>query len=164
MFWPSRSVAASLLDDPSAKRNNHPDLFGDRNEFAGRHQTARRMMPSQQRLAAGYGLGPGINLRLIIEFELPVDDRAPHVVLKKAPLLKPRVHRGLEKTAGVASVRFGAVHRGARAAACSGPPISLCNTTNSHPRGTSRWPHGHARCLQIARARSPRSSICVTWA
>src|ERR1700722_1468795 len=111
MFWPSRSVAASLLDDPSAKRNNHPDLFGDRNEFAGRHQTARRMMPSQQRLAAGYGLGPGINLRLIIEFELPVDDRAPHGVLKKAPLLKPRVHRGLEKTAGVASVRFGAVHR-----------------------------------------------------
>ena len=71
---PGRGVATGLLDDPGAERDDDADLFGDGDEIVGRHQAARRVAPSQQRLAAGDGLGPGVDLRLVVEFEFLVRD------------------------------------------------------------------------------------------
>ena len=69
------------------------------------------MTPAQQRLAACDGLGLGVDLRLIVEFEFLVCDRAPQIELQQTSLLNARVHRQFEEAIGVAALRFGPVHR-----------------------------------------------------
>ena len=53
----------------------------------------------------------GVDLRLIVEFELLVCDRAPQIELQQTSLLNARVHRQFEEAIGVAALRFGPVHR-----------------------------------------------------
>src|ERR1700678_1684847 len=103
MPWPSRGLAASLPDDPGAERDDYADLFGHGDEIVRRHQAARGVTPAQQRLAACDGLGLGVDLRLIVEFEFLVGDRAPQLELQQTPFLNAGVHRVFEEAIGVAA-------------------------------------------------------------
>ena len=55
---PLRVLARELLEHPVADRLDQPHLLGERDELAGRHQAAVRLLPSHQRLDRMHGRRP----------------------------------------------------------------------------------------------------------
>jgi len=51
---PGGRLAAGLAQDPLAHFHDQAALFGERNEIAGRDETAHRMQPARQRLEADH--------------------------------------------------------------------------------------------------------------
>jgi len=106
-------LLASFAQDPLANRNNEAAVFGDRHEVGRTDEPALRMLPADQRFGAGQRSGFEIDLRLVVEQELALGERAMQADFDPLPLDGPCVR--FEELKNVPATFLGVVHRGVRA-------------------------------------------------
>src|SRR5207247_9745724 len=75
LVLPAAQLCASRADDPCADRDDRARGLGKADEAIGREQSARRMLPAQQRLNAGDRAAPELDQRLVVEEELFARER-----------------------------------------------------------------------------------------
>ena len=113
MKWPARCQPAhsreGLFQYPIGELADHAGLLGEGDERVRNEQAASRVPPTHERLDATDSLGGGVDLRLIVETELPVVDRVRELACK----LEAGNARALEVVAVApysTAVRFCLVH------------------------------------------------------
>ena len=84
---PAAHLATGLAQHPVADRHDEAGFFGDRNERVRRHQTARRMAPADQRFGAAHAVRRDVDLRLVVQLELTLFERAAQVVLQRQTIV-----------------------------------------------------------------------------
>ena len=94
---PRGHLRARGLDDPVAERVDQAEAFGERDEEVGADHAAHRMMPAQQRLDAADHVPARVDLRLIVQFELPAIDGLAQVVDEVELVGHVAVHVRLEQ-------------------------------------------------------------------
>src|SRR5678816_979575 len=90
-------------------RHDRAVFFDDRYEPVGRDETKGRMMPSQQRLEAGYSSRYEVNDRLVDEPELITGERVGKLALEAASLGRGLSHLRLVGDAVAAAGGLGPV-------------------------------------------------------
>ena len=90
----------------------HSSAIG--HELRGRHESALRMTPADERLGADDRAGLQIHLRLVVQHELLPLEGAAQAALERLPLDGADVHVRLEELIVVAPAVLGVVHRGVR--------------------------------------------------
>ena len=86
-------------------------FLDDRNELAGRHPPAHRMVPARQRLEAGDFAGDHGNDGLVVDLDRVVRHRRAQIELDETTDLNLGVHRPLEGAPVAPPVAFGGVER-----------------------------------------------------
>ena len=69
--WPAGRPRAG----PSGQRHDQPGLLGERDELAGSEQSARRVLPANERLEAGDAAQVQVHDRLVVQDQFLVLDR-----------------------------------------------------------------------------------------
>ncbi|MCY1486039.1 hypothetical protein D9M68_196770 [compost metagenome] len=108
---PASRLAAGFAQHPLADRQDCTALFGEWNEFAGRHHAAFGMMPAQEHLVADDDAGHHRLLHLVVQSKLLLVDGIPEIVGKCAPLAGSLVHRNLVEADGLVERGLRPVHR-----------------------------------------------------
>ena len=92
-------LAAGLFEDPLSQRHDKTCLLGERDELLGGDEAALVVVPPRQGLDAHDAAGFEVELRLVVEHELPALDGPPEVVLKR------NLHAGLATSSSSPSTR-----------------------------------------------------------
>ena len=108
---PLRHLPAGLADRPQADLLDQSALFGQRDELRRRNLAEHRVVPARQRLDAMDGAVAGPDLRLIVQLQRVVGDRAAQRRAVLQPLLGEPVHVGAEEAERGAAGLLGLVHR-----------------------------------------------------
>ena len=108
---PGAELPGGALEHEQAKLDDQPGLFGDGDEFGGRHPAQFRMVPARQRLEAGDGAVVEPHDRLVEDGDLVALDRAAQIGFDRQPVGLARAHRRLEHFDAVAAAALGVIHR-----------------------------------------------------
>ena len=111
---PGRELDTGLMQDPVAERQDKAGFLRQRDELAGRDESALRMQPAHQCFGADHA-ARRIHLRLIVKNQLVLEHGLAQIDLHVRPRLDRILHRRIEETQGVAPGRLGLVHRRVRA-------------------------------------------------
>ena len=104
-------LAAGLLEDPAADRDDEASLFGEWDEAERRNHPALRVHPAQQRLDAVIGARREVDHRLVVNLELLELQSPLELGLQLEPLDDLLVHRRLEYSVAPFAVPLRHVHR-----------------------------------------------------
>ena len=104
---PGAALTQCRLQDPVSERPDEPRPLRHRNELVGKDQPAVGVLPAHERLDTGKGASADIHLRLEMEPQLILLDRAPQLSIQRD--LRRCVH-----------VQFGRIHRRAQIRALGG--------------------------------------------
>ena len=111
---PDRRLRAGFFQHPFADLHDQTRGFGQRDEFAGRHNAALGMHPAYQRFRADQAAARDFELRLVIQHQLAVAQRVAQAGFNAHALLHALVHvLAVEGDAavGVGVVALGPFHR-----------------------------------------------------
>ena len=72
----ARALAQRAVEHPAGQVGDQAGALGQRHELAGREQAARRVLPAHERLDADHRAGAQRDLRLVVQDELVLVDRA----------------------------------------------------------------------------------------
>ena len=111
MIGPCGRLGARCSQHPVAEFDNQPGVLSDRDEVGRRDHASLRMVPAQQRLAAGHLVAIEINHRLVVNLEAAVGERLTHIPFQRKPRFGFGIHRRLKEAIGSAAVSLGAIHR-----------------------------------------------------
>src|ERR1700689_4112614 len=89
---PIFGLFAGFAEHPDADGKNHAAVFRNRNKLRGRDETANRMRPADERLAASDVTGAQINFRLIVKREFLTLDGAAQTFFDGLALDGANVH------------------------------------------------------------------------
>src|SRR5205814_7830255 len=89
---PSLELGARRVQDPFADRDDEARLLRDRNELTRKEETARRVDPAQEGLAAGDRSPLERHERLVVEHELGAFQRVSEILLQGEQLERAGVH------------------------------------------------------------------------
>src|SRR5207237_7284767 len=89
---PRLRLAAGFKQHPFADVIEQAAFIGDRDEIVGRHETALRMPPADQGFRTVDPTARGVDLRRVVQFELPAAQRLMQVALEFDALLRHRAH------------------------------------------------------------------------
>src|SRR5437763_5847713 len=109
---PRLRLAAGFKQHPFADVIEQAAFIGDRDEIVGRHQAALRMPPADQGFRTVDPTARGVDLRLVVQFELPAAQRLMQVALEFDALLRHRAHSFGIALHVIAASFLGAVHGG----------------------------------------------------
>ena len=90
---PGGELAATFAQRPVAQRLDQVRLFGDRDELPGRDPASLGVAPAHQGFDAADPAARDIDLRLIMQLQLPPRDRGPQCVLELDALGRLASHR-----------------------------------------------------------------------
>src|SRR5256885_2148270 len=79
LLAPARALLERLLDDEERERPDEAGVLCDGDEDVGRDEAALRLLPADERLDAAHRAVGEPRLRLVVEHELAVLDRAPEL-------------------------------------------------------------------------------------
>ena len=108
---PGRQLPAGFVEHPGAERFDHARLLGDRNELERRDHAALRMLPADQRLDAAQLAVAPIDLRLVVDLELPFEQRRMQIAFEQHALAGHLVHARGEELEVVPPLLLGVIHR-----------------------------------------------------
>src|SRR3984893_3179957 len=111
MRRPGGGIHARLLQDPSSERQHQPARFRKRQELLRREKASRRMMPAHKRLHAAYATRPGIDYRLIMQFEFVLRYRLAQLVFHRLLCVCSLGQFGLEYAEIISSVGLRRIER-----------------------------------------------------
>ncbi len=107
---PGAELPRGALENEQAKLDDEPGLFGDGDEFIGRHPPQSRVVPARQRLEAGDGAVLKPHDRLIEDRYLFALERPPQIGFDRQPIRFARPHRRLEHFDPIATHALGVIH------------------------------------------------------
>ncbi len=105
-------MLARLLEHPRADRDDQAGLLGERDELARREQAPVGVLPAHQRLHPDQPAAGERQLRLEVDDQLVLDQRAAKVVLEVKASGGTLEHHVVEQRGAPAAGLLGAVHRG----------------------------------------------------
>ena len=111
MRGPGDCLFAGFRQHPLADLIDQAGIFRNRDKFCRRDHASFRVVPTQQRLEAGYAVIVEPDAGLKVDFELLVVDGLVKIHLELAPNLSPRVHVLVVKAKGLSSLRFDPIER-----------------------------------------------------
>src|SRR5690606_17334413 len=85
-------LPARASQHPFAELADEAGILGDRDESGRRDETAHRVPPAQQRFGADDSAARPIDLRLVVQLEPVLVERAAQTALEREPLYRSRVH------------------------------------------------------------------------
>ena len=154
IFGHGGGARAGLAQHPGAERHHQAGILGDRQKLARQDQALLRMAPAQQGLEADHRLGPGLDLRLVMELELAVWRRRA---------------RGRSRAPCAATARRPSPAR--RSGSCRGPRpwrraardrrASGDRRHGGHRRGSARTPMPAVRIRALSSISSGRARVSV---
>ena len=106
---PQAGLPAGLAQDPVAQRPDQARGLGQGDELAGHDQSALGMVPAHERFHPGEAPGRELELRLVVQHELPFRQRLAELALEPPARLRRLVHGGLEEMDAGAAVGLGPV-------------------------------------------------------
>ena len=83
---PLLDLAERLVEHELRDRVDQPGLLGQRDEVEGRHESARRVTPADQRLDARQRARAHVHLRLVVQHELALRDRTRQLGEQRQPV------------------------------------------------------------------------------
>ena len=89
---PARGLFAGAAQRNAPEFDDEPAFLSHRYEYRGRHAFAVGIAQAHQRLRADQAAGAQVNLRLKIEGQRPVGDRAAQVRVERLLFAPPRLH------------------------------------------------------------------------
>jgi hypothetical protein len=89
---PLRELAAGLVQDPGADRDDEPVALGERDEAQRPDGAVHRVAPAQQRLDAGELAGGQPDERLVDEVQLAIVERLAQAALELEALERAPAH------------------------------------------------------------------------
>ena len=89
---------------------NQTAFLGDGNELSRQYESALRVPPAYQRLDAAHLAGRDVDLRLIVQGQLALRERAAQLRFDLEALARESHDAGIEKSKGLAAVALGEVH------------------------------------------------------
>ena len=105
-------IGAGAIQHPLRHRHDLAGLLGERDEFAGHHQAARRMAPAHQRLDTDQVARSQVDDGLVVRLELPLLDGGGQLVFDAHAAARGAQHLGREHLRVTLAARLGRVHRG----------------------------------------------------
>src|SRR4029077_19008248 len=106
---------ACFVQDPPADRHNQATVFGDGHEHRRRDESTSRMATAYERLDSDNLSGLEIDLRLVVQHELPSFECAAQAAFEEMPLEGTDVHVLGEELVVVPPFVLCVVHRRVRA-------------------------------------------------
>ena len=111
---PAGCFRAGFHQDPVADLADQSGFLGDRDEVRRGDVTACGMFPANERFATNDALCLDVNEWLIMQLELPFEDRGAQVHFERMARLELQVHFTFEEAECPLSVELGAIKRDIR--------------------------------------------------
>ena len=108
---PLRDLAAHIIDDPAAERNDQADLLHVRQELHRAYQAATRMIPSNERFEPIDAFRIEPHDGLVIDLVLVAIHGLTDLGLQLQPGDGGRTHGHVEECIRTSAIRLGVVHR-----------------------------------------------------
>ena len=109
-FLPGFRLRTCCAEHPLVQRNDQFGLFRHGDEFSGEHQAPLWVLPAYEGFHADDLSGANVLLRLVVDDELFVPQRAPQLLLQRQPRGDFGVHGGAVELEVVSALILGAVH------------------------------------------------------
>ena len=111
---PGLNLPAGLAQYPLTDRHDEAALFRERHKLLRRDEPGLRGLPANKRLGTGHCAGNKVDLRLVMQQELPHLQGTAQAAFDEHPADRAGIHVGLEKLVVVTAARLGVIHRGIR--------------------------------------------------
>ena len=108
---PRARIVADAAQHPLADRHDQSRFFREGDEVRRLHESARRMVPANQRFQRNDLLAVAVEDRLVVQHQLVAFERVVEALFEREAAAVALVHAGREHLGLIAAQLLGAVHR-----------------------------------------------------